>query len=64
MAIIEIKPQIIIRNGKPQAVILDIKRYQRLLEAAEEKQDLAELFRVKRGKTSFRELNSYLRDRV
>jgi len=54
------KPQIIVRNGKPQAVILDIKKYERLLEIIENKEDLVELRRIKRSKTSFRELKEYL----
>jgi len=41
--------------------ILDIKKYERLLEAAEEKTDLAELHRIKKDKTSFRELKEYLK---
>lgn len=58
----QINPQIITRNGRPQAVILDIRRYERLLETAEEKEDLAELRRIKKGKTSFLELEQYIRD--
>jgi PHD/YefM family antitoxin component YafN of YafNO toxin-antitoxin module len=54
------KPQIIVRNGKPRAVILDIKKYERLLEIIENKEDLAELRRIKKSKTSFRELKEYL----
>lgn len=64
MAIIESKPQIIVRNGKPKAVILDIRKYERLLQMAEEKDDLSELRRIKRGKTSFRELEKYIRECV
>ena len=64
MATIETNPQIIIRDGKPRAVILDIRKYEQLLEIAEEKEDLAELKRIKRAKTSFRELREYLLKRV
>ena len=64
MAAVETKPQIIIRNGKPRAVILDIRKYEQLLEIAEEKEDLAELKRIKRTKTSFRDLREYLLKRV
>jgi len=56
MATIREKTQIITRGGQPQSIILDIKKYERLLEAAEEKTDLAELRLIKKGKTSFREL--------
>lgn len=61
MATVREKIQIITRGGQPQAIILDIKKYERLLEAAEEKTDLAELHRIKKGKNSFRELNEYLK---
>ncbi len=60
----ETEPQIILQNGRPHAVILDIRKYQRLLELVEEKNDLSELRRIKKGKTSFRELKQYLRSRV
>lgn len=53
--------QIITRGGQPQAIILGIKEYEKLLETAEEKTDLAELHRIKKSKTSFRELKKYLK---
>lgn len=49
---------------KGNTVILPRKEYERLLEAAEEKNDLRELQRTQKGKTSFRELNECLRARV
>lgn len=58
------KPQIVLRNGKPQAVVLDIKEYEYLLEAAEENEDLAELKRIKKGKTYFRDLEAVLQGHV
>ncbi|OGY63602.1 MAG: hypothetical protein A3I89_01595 [Candidatus Harrisonbacteria bacterium RIFCSPLOWO2_02_FULL_41_11] len=57
-------PQVIIKNGKPRAVILDIKKYKQLLKLAEDREDLAELRRIKTGKTSFRKLDDYLKDSV
>lgn len=64
MPTLSIKPQIIIRDGKPSAVILGISRYEALLEAIEDKQDLAELHRIKKSKTSFKELKDYLKKGV
>lgn len=64
MSTVEIKPQIVVRGGKPSAVILDINDYRRLLEIAEDREDLAELSRIKRSKTYFREISEYLRGRV
>ncbi|MEK7077605.1 MAG: type II toxin-antitoxin system Phd/YefM family antitoxin [Patescibacteria group bacterium] len=55
------KEKILFKNGKPDAVILDIGRYEKLLEVAEEKEDLAELKRIKKSKTSFKELKNYLK---
>jgi len=34
------KPEIILRDGKPRAVILDIKEYQEMLERLEDAEDL------------------------
>lgn len=58
------KPNVILRNGKPEAVILDLREYQRLLEAAEANSDLGELKKIKRGKTSFRPIEEYARARL
>ena len=58
------KLQIILRNGKPRAVVLGIKEYELLLEAAEESEDLAELKQIKKGKTHFRDLGAVLRGHV
>lgn len=55
------KPNVVLRNGKPQAVILDLREYQRLLEAAEANSDLGELKKIKRSKTSFRPIEEYAR---
>ncbi|MEK7516396.1 MAG: type II toxin-antitoxin system prevent-host-death family antitoxin [Patescibacteria group bacterium] len=58
------KPKFITKNGKPKAVILDIRAYQKLLELVEDKEDLAELRKIKMGKTSFKELKGYLKEGV
>ena len=60
MANINLQPQIVTLNGKPKAVILDIQEYQRLLQAAEDRKDINELKRIKKGKTNFREFKDYL----
>ena len=53
-------PRFIIKNGKPDAVILPIKEYQKVLERMEEREDVAELKKIKRSKTHFRALEEYL----
>lgn len=54
------KSQIVVKNGKPQAVILNIKEYEKLLNLAEEKTDLAELHRIKKNKKNFRPLENFI----
>ena len=64
MAHISAKTKVIIENGKPTAVVLNIRRYEKLLELAEEKEDLAELRRIRKDKPSFKPLSDYLKKRV
>lgn len=61
MAIATQKPQLVVRDGRPRAVILGLKAYERLLEAAEDREDLRELRRIKKGRASFRALRDYLK---
>jgi prevent-host-death family protein len=41
-------PQIVLRDGKPAAVILDIDEYQELLERLEDVEDLRALQKIRR----------------
>ena len=54
------KPRIILKNGKPQSVVLSIRVYERLLELAEDKEDLLELKLIKKQETNFKELNKIM----
>jgi PHD/YefM family antitoxin component YafN of YafNO toxin-antitoxin module len=55
-----VEPEIVLRNGKPAAVILDIAQYEELLERAEDTYDLARL-RVMRAKPlRYRKLDNFL----
>jgi hypothetical protein len=54
------KIRVISKNGKPQSVVLDISVYERLLEIAEDKQDLLELKRIKKQGASFKELDQIM----
>ncbi len=57
------QPQIVLRNGKPTAVILDLAQYEELLERAEDTYDLARL-RAMRGKPlRFKPLEHFLQGR-
>ncbi len=51
-------PEIVIRNGKPAAVILDIKDYQEMLERLE---DLKVLKAMRRRPLKFRRLDEFLK---
>lgn len=54
------KPEIIIRDGKPSAVILDIDNYHEMLERLEDKDDLAALEKIRKRPLKFRPLADFL----
>jgi PHD/YefM family antitoxin component YafN of YafNO toxin-antitoxin module len=56
------KPQIVLRNGQPSAVILDIETYREMLERLEEQDDLKELERMRSKPLTFRKLEEFLRE--
>lgn len=56
------KPQIVVRNGKPSAVILDIEEYEELLERAEEMEDLKILRALRRRSLTFRKFEDFVRE--
>lgn len=54
------EPQIVLRDGKPAAVILDINEYQELLERVEDAADLRTLQRMRSRRLSFKKLDDFL----
>jgi len=50
----------VVQNGKPSAVILDIGEYRKLLERAEDAEDLRVLERMRRRPLKFRKLEDFL----
>ncbi len=52
-------PEIILREGKPAAVILDIDEYREMLERLE---DLRILKRMRKKKLQFRKLDGFLKE--
>ena len=58
------EPQIVLRNGKPTAVILDIAQYEELLERAEDTYDLARLRAMRRKPLHFKPLAECVRGRT
>ena len=57
------EPEIITRNGKPVSVILPIKRYEELLERAEDAEDVAWLKKAQKKPLRYRPLKEYLASR-
>ena len=55
------EPEVIYRNGKPAAVILDIDRYEELLERVEDIDDLRALKEMRKRPVRFRWLEDFLR---
>jgi len=55
------KPDIVLMNGEPSAVILKIKEYERILEYLEDAEDLAELKELKRSSLKFRKFEDFMR---
>ncbi len=53
-------PKIVIRDGKPVAVILDIEVYQEMLERLEQVEDLKDLEEIRSRSAQFRELDEFL----
>jgi len=54
-------PEIVLRDGKPAAVILDIEHYRELLERAEDAEDLRALKAMRRRPLKFRRLDDFLK---
>lgn len=59
-----LKPQIVLRDGKPSAVILDIDYYRELLERVEDAEDLRELEEIRSRPLDLQKLDDYLRERA
>jgi prevent-host-death family protein len=55
-------PEIVVRNGKPAAVIIDIEAYRGILERLEDAEDIKALDEARKGSLSFRSLDDFLRE--
>jgi PHD/YefM family antitoxin component YafN of YafNO toxin-antitoxin module len=58
--ILKIKPQVIMKDGRPSAVIIDIIDYRELLERLEDKEDLADLEKIRIGGVHVRKFEDFL----
>jgi PHD/YefM family antitoxin component YafN of YafNO toxin-antitoxin module len=54
------EPEIILREGKPAAVILDIEVYQEMLERLEDAEDLKMLSEMRQKPLKFKKLEDFL----
>ncbi len=55
-------PEIVLREGKPTAVILDIEEYQEMLERLEDTEDLKMLEDMRKKPLKFRRLDDFLKE--
>jgi PHD/YefM family antitoxin component YafN of YafNO toxin-antitoxin module len=55
-------PEVIFRDGKPVAVILDIEEYQEMLERLEDLDDLKMLEEVRKKPLKFSKLEEFLKE--
>jgi Antitoxin Phd_YefM, type II toxin-antitoxin system len=56
------RPEIILREGEPRAVILDIDDYREMLERLEDLDDLRMLEQMRKRPLSFRTLEEFLEE--
>lgn len=55
-------PEIVLRGGKPAAVILDIDEYREVLERLEDLEDLKRLEKMRRKPLKFKKLEEFLKE--
>jgi PHD/YefM family antitoxin component YafN of YafNO toxin-antitoxin module len=58
-----LEPEIVTRKGRPVAVILPIKDYEKLLERVEDADDVAWLKQARRKPLHYRPLEDYVAER-
>ncbi len=56
------KPEIILKGGKPRAVILDIEEYKEILERLEDAEDLRVLEEMRGKPLKFKRLEDFLNE--
>ena len=56
------EPEIILRNGRPAAVTLDIEEDREMLERLDDAEDLKTLAEMRKGPLKFRRLEEFLRE--
>ena len=56
------EPEIVLRDGKPTAVIVEIGEYQEMLERLEDIEDLKMLEQMRKTPLSFKSLDDFLKE--
>jgi PHD/YefM family antitoxin component YafN of YafNO toxin-antitoxin module len=56
------KPEIVLRDGKPAAVIIELDEYQEMLERLEDMEDFKTLERMRKKPLKFRKLEDFLEE--
>jgi PHD/YefM family antitoxin component YafN of YafNO toxin-antitoxin module len=55
-------PEVVLREGKPSAVILDIDEYKEMLERLEDLEDLKMLEEMRKKPLKFKKLETFLKE--
>jgi len=55
-------PEIVLREGKPSAVIIDIDEYREMLERLEDFEDLNKLKEIRKRPLKFKKLEEFLKE--
>ena len=63
MKLLATKPQVVLRDGKPAAVILEIDDYEELLERVEDAADLKRLAKMRKRPLRLETLDAFLSER-
>jgi len=58
--LVKTRPQLVMKDGKPNAVIIDLKDYRKMLERLEDKDDLDDLKKIRAGSPRFRKFDDFL----
>ncbi|MDO8473249.1 MAG: type II toxin-antitoxin system Phd/YefM family antitoxin [Dehalococcoidia bacterium] len=56
-------PQVVLKDGQPSAVILDIEEYREMLERLQDADDMRVLDEMRKRPLKFRKLEDFLKDR-
>lgn len=54
------KPQYVVEDGRPTAVIVDIQQYEEMLEKLDQAEDLAQLQQMRKRPLKFRSMSEFL----